>query len=185
MFIHFALAELRAVDEVRTQNERLDQLLNRLLVAHVGDVGLRQRHISIQILRRWRTFEDFDKQLVDQRGHQFDVRRPGIRTGLLELRFPLGHALADDGVVTITLHAMFENRLVNDLHFFFAGGFIDEPPVLLIVAMLNDLLAPLLHVILQESDSRLNLALVMSEIEPLPLAPFDESVIGIAFLPFK
>ena len=59
MLIRFSLAELKAINKIRSQHECLNQLFHRLLIAHVRDIGLRQRNELVALLGGGGTLQDF------------------------------------------------------------------------------------------------------------------------------
>ena len=77
---------------------------------------------------------------------------------------------------------MLFDRFRNNYHLHGIAWLVDVWLVAVVVFVLLDLLSPLLHVIHHEGDPSLDLAFVVAEIEPLPLALVDEFFKAISLL---
>ena len=77
---------------------------------------------------------------------------------------------------------MLFDRFGNNGHLRDIAWLVDVRLVPVVVFVLLDLLSPLLHVVHHEGDPSLDLAFVVAEIKPLPLALVDEFFKAISFL---
>lgn len=171
-------AGFAAVDEFGAEDEGLDEFLDGLEVAKICEVGVGEVEVFFGLIGGGVALVDFLEELGDEGGEEFVVYGAGFDAFLFELRFPIGEAVVDDGLVAVAFFAMLADGVGDDFHLVFTAGFVDVGFLSLVVFMLDDLLAPFLHVAVEEGDAALDLSWVVAEVEPLAFAEADEFLVA-------
>ena len=180
VFIGIAGPELTPIDEFGSKNEGLNELLNSMHVAQVGEVVFSERKILGSLFGGGGTFVNVSEEFCDESGDHFVIGGSSLKTSLFKLLLPIRHAFVDDRLVKVTFFPVLADGAGDDFHLGFTVRLVDEWFVFFIVAMLLDLTTPLFHVAAEEGDPGLDLSGVVSEVEPLALALFDELFVIVA-----
>ena len=182
MLVRFSLSELAPINELGSQDERLNKLLDRGQATKTFYKGACQRFILFGFfLGRW-TLEDLHEEFLDQTLHDLGIRSTSCLTFLTKPFLPIGHALFNDDIEAGSFLTVLFNRFRNDSHLRGIAWLVDVRLVPIVVFVLLNLLSPLLHVVHHEGDPSLDLAFVVAKIEPLPLALVNEFFKAIPFL---